>query len=166
MRLSHLKAGYAVTQSSNNLKLWNFTKSLSLPVSCSKTLAALVSLSPDSPTQMLRQSLRILVSLIGFLAFLSETTILNDNLEITSRVFLLFHAEIFSLMAEFRGQMVCRVKRIRFVEEWWPKSVVLHRKMAKFCENFEKITSDCLDGKRKKKEGREKLRSHEKLLDF
>jgi len=39
------------------------------PVRDSSTLAALVSLSPDSPTQMLRQSLRIRTSRIGFFAF-------------------------------------------------------------------------------------------------
>lgn len=39
------------------------------PVSCSNTLAARVSLSPLSPTQMFRQSLRMRSSLMGFSFF-------------------------------------------------------------------------------------------------
>ncbi|TNN51955.1 hypothetical protein EYF80_037862 [Liparis tanakae] len=39
------------------------------PVSCSSTLAARVSLSPLSPTQMFRQSLRMRSSLMGFSFF-------------------------------------------------------------------------------------------------
>lgn len=39
------------------------------PVSCSSTLAALVSLSPLSPTQMFKQSLRMRTSLMGFSFF-------------------------------------------------------------------------------------------------
>merc|ERR1711994_1008453 len=46
------------------------------PVNDSNTLAALVSLSPDSPTQMLRHNLRIFVSRIAFLA-LDSATIFN-----------------------------------------------------------------------------------------
>ena len=39
------------------------------PVNCSSTLAALVSLSPDSPTQMFKQSLRMRSSLMGLVLF-------------------------------------------------------------------------------------------------
>merc|ERR1712047_62668 len=43
------------------------------PVKDSKTFAARVSLSPDSPTQMFKHNLRILNSLMGFFAFFSAT---------------------------------------------------------------------------------------------
>jgi hypothetical protein len=42
------------------------------PLSCSKTLAALVRRSPLSPTEMLRTSFWTLISLIGFDNFFSE----------------------------------------------------------------------------------------------
>ncbi len=43
------------------------------PVRDSSTLAARVSLSPDSPTQMLRHSLRMRTSRMEFLVLLSAT---------------------------------------------------------------------------------------------
>merc|ERR550517_1238453 len=48
-----------------------FAEHRGLPCQRLKHLPALVSLSPDSPTQMLRQSFRILRSLIGFFALAS-----------------------------------------------------------------------------------------------
>ena len=44
-----------------------FEKTGCCPVNCSNTLAARVSLSPDSPTQMFRHNLRILTSRMTFL---------------------------------------------------------------------------------------------------
>merc|ERR1711946_87954 len=51
-----------------------FEKTGCWPVSCSKTLVALVSLSPDSPTQMFRHNLRIRRSRIMFLDLSLLTT--------------------------------------------------------------------------------------------
>jgi hypothetical protein len=51
------------------------------PVNCSSTFAALVNRSPDSPTQMFRQSLRIRVSRIVFFVFASDTIVKAERLE-------------------------------------------------------------------------------------
>ena len=56
--------------------LESFIQSVSLK-NLQFTFAALVSLSPDSPTQMFKQSLRILVSRMGFFA-LASLTILDE----------------------------------------------------------------------------------------
>jgi hypothetical protein len=50
-----------------------------LSVSCSKTLAALVSLSPDSPTQQLIISLSILSVFIGFESAILLNWPVDDN---------------------------------------------------------------------------------------
>jgi len=76
-----------------------FEKTGCCPVNCSNTLAALVSLSPDSPTQMFRHSLRMCrsrmeffdLSLTSFFSFFTTAIFLFIDGENYNTEYLFFH---------------------------------------------------------------------------